>query len=314
MKKLYFVLIIFLVLFSCNDDYKTPEEINTISMDVKVKRFDQDFSNVNRSDFSKLKEKYPYMSDANWENDKKDTLVVEMLEEVNKVFPDFNEEKEDLDLLFKHIKFYFPEFNKPTLITVTSGVDYRNKVLLKDSILALSLDTYLGENHKYYADLYKYVAKNLKKENIVTDVSELYAKQFVKPGKLRKFIDQIVYFGKILYLQDKFSAFKSEELRIGYTKEELEWAQENEGQIWSYFIENDLLFSTKSDLMGRFIAPAPFSKFYLELDNQSPGMLGRYIGWQIVRSFMEKNNVSLRDLCLMSGEEIFNKSKYKPAR
>ena len=70
------------------------------------------------------------------------------------------------DLLFKHIKFYFPEFNKPTLITVTSGVDYRNKVLLKDSILALSLDTYLGENHKYYADLYKYVAKNLKKESL----------------------------------------------------------------------------------------------------------------------------------------------------
>jgi len=58
--------------------------------------------------------------------------------------------------------------------------------------------------------------------------------------------------------------------------------------------------------------PAPFSKFGLELDNESPGRLGRYIGWQIVRAFMDNNDIELKQLLAMPEEEIFKKSNYKP--
>ena len=108
--------------------------------------------------------------------------------------------------------------------------------------------------------------------------------------------------------------FEDESIRISYTPNELEWAYANEDMIWSFFIEEDLLFSSDIKLSNRFIAPAPFSKFYLALDNESPGRLGQFIGWQIVRQFMEKNDVSLRKLCTLSGEEIFRKSKYKPTK
>ena len=108
--------------------------------------------------------------------------------------------------------------------------------------------------------------------------------------------------------------FDSEESRIGYTKDELEWAKINESEIWSYFYNKGLLFNTDTALSNRFIAQAPFSKFYLDLDNESPGMLGRYIGWQIVRSYMKKNNVSLQQLSKIGGQELFNKSNYKPAK
>ena len=92
------------------------------------------------------------------------------------------------------------------------------------------------------------------------------------------------------------------------------WAKANEAELWSYFVDRDLLFSTDTSLSKRFIAEAPFSKFYLELDNESPGMLGRYLGWQIVRAYMEKNDVSLRDLATIDGQELFKKSKYKPVK
>lgn len=314
MKKIIPVLVVMLLLISCGDEYKVPEEISNIEMEIEVHRFDQDFYNTPVVDFFKLKEKYPYMPDVNWENDKKDTLVTEMLQETAKAFPDFKNEKQDLELLFQHIKFYFPEFEKPSVITVTSGVDYRNKVLVRDSLLVVSLDTYLGSDHKYYSGFYKYIRKNLKKEQLVSDVSEAYAYRFVKPGSLRQYVEQMVYFGKVLYLQDQFLPFKAEASRIGYTGQELEWAKANEGLVWSYFIEENLLFSTESTLKRRFLQPGPFSKFGKDSDIETPARLGRYIGWQIVRSFMKKNDVSLRDLCLMSGEEIFNRSNYKPAR
>jgi uncharacterized protein YjaZ len=91
--------------------------------------------------------------------------------------------------------------------------------------------------------------------------------------------------------------------------------QDNERYMWQYFIENELLFQTQSSLSLRFIDPAPFSKFYLEIDNDTPGKVGQWIGWQIVRSYMDKNpNTSLEELLSMSARDLFNKSNYKPAK
>ena len=83
--------------------------------------------------------------------------------------------------------------------------------------------------------------------------------------------------------------------------------------IWKFFIEKQLLYSTDIELVERFIEPAPFSKFYLQLDNESPGKIGRWIGWQIIRSFHEQNpDFPLQKLLNMSFQKIFNQSRYKP--
>ena len=99
-----------------------------------------------------------------------------------------------------------------------------------------------------------------------------------------------------------------------YSQEQFDWAEANEEPIWRYFIENELLYSTDNKLPNRFIADAPFSKFYLDIDNESPGRLGQYIGWQIVRAFAEKNNITLEQLLTLPAEQIFKKSNYKPRR
>ena len=81
-----------------------------------------------------------------------------------------------------------------------------------------------------------------------------------------------------------------------------------------YFVENEVLFDTNTDLHRRFLNPGPFSKFYLQLDAESPDRIGWYIGWQIVRKYMEDNDVSTRQLLIMDSEHIFNKANYKPAK
>ena len=102
--------------------------------------------------------------------------------------------------------------------------------------------------------------------------------------------------------------------KIGYTPEEIQWAQDNEGYMWRYFIENKLLFDTSSKLANRFINPAPFSKFYLEIDNETPGSIGKWLGWQIVRSYAKNNEVSLEALLQTDAKELFDNSKYKPKK
>ena len=107
---------------------------------------------------------------------------------------------------------------------------------------------------------------------------------------------------------------ESDAVKIGYTEEKLDWAAANESQIWRYFVERELLYSTDLKLGPRFLDPAPFSKFRLELDNESPGRLGRYMGWQIVKAFAERNTLSLEQLLLLPEDEIFKKSNYKPKK
>ena len=102
---------------------------------------------------------------------------------------------------------------------------------------------------------------------------------------------------------------------LGYTPEELDWAFANEEQIWRYFIENELLYSTNAALDARFLDPAPFSKFRLALDNQSPGRLGRFLGWQILRAFVSKNEtLTLQEVLDFPADEILKQSNYKPKR
>jgi len=136
----------------------------------------------------------------------------------------------------------------------------------------------------------------------------------VMPPTDETLLSQMIYAGKGLYLKDLFLPEYSDADKIGYKSEQITWCAENESYMWRYFIERKLLYDTDQKLIPRFIAPAPFSKFYLEIDNESPGRVGSWLGWQIVRSFMENNEVSLNEMLKMDAKEIFEKSKYKPKK
>ena len=94
----------------------------------------------------------------------------------------------------------------------------------------------------------------------------------------------------------------------------MKWADTNQYNAWIYFIENDILFSPESSLDNRFINNAPFSIFYSNNDSETSEMIGKFIGWQIVRSYAKNNNVSLTELLNMSPVKIYNNSKFKPLK
>ena len=87
----------------------------------------------------------------------------------------------------------------------------------------------------------------------------------------------------------------------------------NESRIWSFFIENKLLFSIDPNLMNKYVNDGPTTNGF---PKESPGNIGQFIGWQIVKSFVKKHpETTLRKLMeekdLM---KIFNESGYKPKK
>ena len=97
-----------------------------------------------------------------------------------KIFPELN-----LKYLsfYQHLKYYNKALKTPRLITVLSDVDYRNKVVVTDSIVLIALDTYLGAEHEFYASFYDYIKQNLNKDQIVSDLATAYAEQLIYQPK-----------------------------------------------------------------------------------------------------------------------------------
>lgn len=312
-----FSFLLFLSLFSCDQNSELEKTIKSLPIEVKVERFDQAFMKMKAEHLRYLKMPYPFLfpkhiPDSVFLNRTQDPIQKMIQSSVDSVFMDFETTEKDLISLYKHIKYYRPSLVKPRLISVYSDVDYRNRVIVTDSIVIIGIDNYLGADHPFYEGFYKYVKKNLKKDQIVMDLADTYAARWINEPKRNTFLAELIYQGKKLYLKDLWVPSAEDSTKIGYTKEELQWAQDNAFYIWQYFVENELLYSTDPKLLSRFIAPAPFSRFNLGLDSESPGGIGRYIGWKIVKSYVNNNDNSLIQLLQMDAQTIFNKSKYKP--
>jgi len=317
--KYYLYIITLLLLLGCSNTSKTEKEIENIPIDLKILRFDKVFGNAMVNDLPELKETYPSFfpkqyHDSIWIKKIQDTLQKQLYVEVEKAFPTNEELEHNLISLFQHIDYYFPAFKPPSVVTLTSDVDYKNKVIQADSLLIIALDTYLGSDHVFYEGIPNYISKNMEESQIAQDVANIYAERYISNPGDRSFLAILVYYGKLLYLKDLWLPSSSDSQKIGYSEEEYKWILENETEIWRYFIENEILYSTDQKLLNRFIYSAPFSKFYLEIDNESPGSIGKYIGWKIVRSYMDRNSISVQQLMIMEADEIFKKSKYKPKK
>jgi gliding motility-associated lipoprotein GldB len=319
MKQIAIFSLLLLSFLSCKEENAIESEISKIDVNFVVERFDRAFSEASPDDLGQLQKAFPFLfskhvPDSVFIARMTDTLQNELLDEVQKTFTDFSETENEIVRLFQHLKYYDKTFSEPRVVTLTNDVKYRDKAIVTDTIVLIPLDNYLGQEHRFYANIPKYITQNMRPSQIVPNLASEYAKRYTFQTQKKTLLDDMIYFGKQLYFKDKIIPFKSDEEKIGYTATQLEFAKVNESEIWTNFIENEYVFSTDRSLPGRFIADAPFSKFYLQLDRESPGRLGQYIGWQIVRAYMDNNEVAFLDMMQKDAVEIFNKSNYKPPK
>lgn len=319
MKK-YLLLAVFAVLAtSCKKEDKVTEAADAIPVKMEIVRFDRLFYESAPEDLPQLKNKYPFFfpqgnTDTVWTNKLKNPLLRELYGEVKNKYPNNAAFEDDLEQLFKRIQVYYPEYKTPKVITLISEVDTDAKAIYADSLVLLSLDTYLGKDHRFYEGFPKYLRQGFEPSQMMPDLVSSFSQGKIAPPKDRTLLAQMIYFGKELYMKDKLLPETSDAAKIEYTEEQLLWCQQNESEMWKYFINNKLLYDTDVKLMQRFVSVGPYSKFYLEIDQESPGRVGQWIGWQIVRSYMENNDVTMQKMLAMDAREIFDNSKYKPKK
>jgi hypothetical protein len=245
-----------------------------------------------------------------------DPMIQGLKIKVDEVFPSLDGMEEELALAFKYIKYYFPGFKTPEVFSYISGLYYEAPIEYFDSVMIISLDLYLGSDFEPYRSigLPKYKTRRMNAQHLIPEcMKQVGLSLFPEELPHRSLLDQMIYHGKLLYFLDLVLPSCPDSLKIGYRKDEMDWCENNDSRIWAFILERDLLYSTDPFVVNKFIQDGPFTTGFPE---ESPAMIGRWTGWQIVRAFMQKEeDITLKELFeLTDNQDILSRSRYKPSR
>jgi len=326
----YIILYTLLFVFSCRHDRKEVD-VSQVDINIHAQRLENDLAE-NIDNLSLLKKKYGSFFDlysfqllqvgtpdtvllkSRLQDFIHDPDITNISADAKKMYQDFTAIDAQLTDAFRHYKFYFPAKPVPAVVTFISGFNYA--IVSADSALGIGLDMYLGSDSKYYPSLQMpaYKTRKMRKEYISSDAMRGWAQsEWEQDQSQTDLLSQMIYLGKIQYFIDRMMPDMPDTIKFGYTKLQLEWCEMSEKSIWSFFIDHKLLFSTEASQIGKFVNDGPSTNGF---PKESPGNIGSWIGYRIVKEYMDKNSsVTLPKLMdEKDSKKIFRESNYKPAK
>ncbi len=330
MRNIFFIIIsIGLVINACSSAEECIEapDISQISMDVKVERLEKElFSAESESEIKNLLEQHPVVTQRFLMNNNQaaedSALVSWLFELINNphidtlyndsqaVFGDLESLTNEFEKAFQYLKYYYPSFEPPAINTLITGMS--SDLYVSDSLIVIGLDLFQGADAQYRPQVYNYMLRRYQPDYIVPNcLLFLSSKWNATDPTDESMLAEMIYYGKSYHLAKQLMPCTADSVLMGYSSEDMELLAEGEETIWKYFIDNQLLYETSHLEKERYLNERPAT---VEIHNDVPGRIGRWVGWQIIRSF-EKNNpeVTLQELMKMKdAEEIFRRAKYRP--
>jgi hypothetical protein len=241
------------------------------------------------------------------------------------MFPDLRNYEQDIVDGLKHVKYYFPSYRLPQkLITFIGPMDayFEGSTggygdVITSEGLAVGLQLHLGKNFSMYTSemglalFPSYISRKFAPEYIpVNCMKNIVDDIFPEQNTDKTLVEQMVEKGKRLYILDKLMPAVSDTLKIGYTTGQLAGCRKNEGMIWTYFVKNGLVYNNDPSLIKNYVGESPATP---EFGEGAPGNIGLFVGWQIVKKFMEENEqTTLPVLMQTDPRKLFEASKYRP--
>lgn len=335
----YFLLLLYLaVVGACNNAKHNAPDVSHISVKVEVARFDQDFMAIDSTQvpegLSLLHQKYPtflpiYLgpimnygpySDTSTTLAREVTALITsrdvllLQDTVNAHFPDMNKLQTELRQGFRYMKYYFPSFHPPKVVTFISGLANYGAVTA-DTVLGIGLDMFLGKDFVPYTRVVNpypaYMLKQFSPEFIAVDCFKVLQQQMFPMRQSGTLLELMIDHGKQLYFMDEVMPKAPDSIKIGFTQKQLQWCKENEEYIWQYLVQNNLLYESDMQKIMHYIGPGPNTQ---GMPPVSPGNIGSWVGWQIVRGYMKahKERSLIQLMKDTNAQKILSEARYRP--
>ena len=191
-------------------------------------------------------------------------------------------------------------------------------VALTGSGIAVGLHQFGGKDFPPYQSMEAqqlfpaYISRRFESQYIVVNCMKAVIED-IYPDRsgVKGLVEQMIEKGKQWWLLDKFLPAKPDSLKTGFTKQQLNWCEANEGLVWNDIITTQKDLYTKDPMaVQNYLGEAPFTQ---SLGPSAPGNIGQWVGWQIVKKFADKNSsMSVADVLKTDARKILEEAKYKP--
>ncbi len=321
---------------SCGSDKNIPD-VSHIKSDVKVIRFEQDLFAIDTNNIEAgvkgLEENYgtffsevfiKIIGDLRNPDATPEQLVGKMVTNpaIRKLYdtcmveyPNSAEIDAQLSEAFKYYQHYFPNDSLPQIYSYISEYSL-GAFTYENQYAGFGWDFFLGKDYPGYDPNYfpDYIKARMSQEYIVPKLIEAIATDKVGQQKGNRFIDYIVQNGKILYLKDLLLPYTPDSIKLEYSAVQTNWVINNEVEMWSHFLKEELMYSTRQRDFRKLIDHSPIAP--PGMPQEAPGRAGNWMGWQIVKAYMARNpEVTVTQLLdNKDAQAILEEGRYKPRR
>jgi hypothetical protein len=336
--RFFFVVVLMSTgLMSCTNNNKTPD-VSDIKVELVTQRFEQDFFSLDTShlmpNLDKLIARYPSFgenfittilnTDPRWPADSAASYINSFIrayrnvyDSSRKLFADFSPYEKQIKKSLQYVHYYFPKYPVPKkVITYIGPLDGYGDILDTDAFI-VGLHQHLGSNFSMYqTEMVRttypdYISGRFTPDFIpINCMKNIILDMFPEKIEDKTLVIQMVEKGKRLFLLQKLVPYAKDYQLIGYTEKQYKESAQREAVIWDLFVQNNFLQSIDNNIIKNYIGESPKT---MELGEASPGNIGSFSGWQIVKKYMNNfPGTPLDSLMNTDAEIIFQKAKYKP--
>ncbi len=330
-------LFIGIVLFSsCGDDEKIPD-VSNVQTEFEFFNFDSAFYHTDSAAipvfYTFMEEEHPaflksYMkvllAPSSRNIDTLDFLkamrshptLIRLHDTTQMILGDLSKEKKAFAQAMKYAKHYFPKKTTPKFYTYISEFGRPALIDIDEDgrdVIGIGLDFFLGSNFPGYDPMTfpSYIKRSMTPAHIVSKTLETYADDLAGGVQGDQFLDYIITNGKSIYILDHLLPTTPDSILLEYTAAQMQRCEDNQFNMWSHFIHEELLYSTQMADFRKLINPSPNAT---GMPEEAPGRTGNYMGWQIIKAYMKRHpKTTFQQLVdLKDSKLLLKKSKYKP--
>ncbi|MFA5574906.1 MAG: hypothetical protein WC994_07620 [Brumimicrobium sp.] len=210
---------------------------------------------------------------------------------------DLTEQESKINKGFQYLSQHFGDSILPDQIFYINKLF--SQISCSDSQIAIGLESYISPETEIIksipsSEFYQWQRNRMQLKYLSRDVLLAWVQVHLFHEIDGKLAEHFIQAGKILYVLNACFPKETESYVLRYSEEAFDWATKNESIVWEYIVSQQILFSSDVTTRVNFLNEGPTT---VGLSQDSPDRMGQFIGYKIVKGFMNKNkSLSLQEL------------------
>lgn len=337
-------LVLLMILNSCvSETRKNIPNVSDIEVDINIDRFEQALFSLDmdqlETGLAQLEQQFPAFSQVYFNfvlGSKNPEIAPEghlpymqgflshpglthLYDTTQVIYQDISGIEEELEQAMQFYRYYFPNAEIPSFTTFISEYSIA-AFIYPEQALAIGLDFFLGADYPYWKynpqnpNFSDYMVRTYNRDHLVSKTLQPLIEDHIGPNPGERLLDLMVHNGKKLYLRELLLPHAPDSVIMEMTPGQVQWLKENEFNIWSHFVENELLYSSEFRKIRKLVEYSPTGP--TDMPAEAPGRTGNWMGLQIVKRYMQRHpEISIEALINMRDAQLLlDESKYRPRR